>query len=100
MIERHLKTLKEKMGGHDPLTMAKRYRYSTYNPKGELYLTLVVEYTNGCVLMHRYKFNCNMFVGERIDHTIESNPTKESVRYELRKDTYKGGTGLRKYIDV
>ena len=100
MIERYLNEMKEKLNGHNPLSEAKRYRYSYYNPKGEAYITMVVEYLNGMVWMHRYKFNCNMFVGQKIDHTIVTNPTKESIKDELRKDAYKCGTGIRKYITV
>jgi len=100
MIERYLNIMKEKLNGHDPLRGAKRYRYSYYNPQGEAYITMVVEYLNGEVCMHKYKFNCNMFVGEKVDYTMFKNPPKETIDEKLRKDAYTFGTGIRKYITV
>lgn len=99
-IQNYLEKMKSGLNGHDPLVEAKRYRFSYYNPQGEAYISLVVEYKNGNVWLHRYKFNCNMFVGERIDHTITTSPTAETIREELKKDSYKFGTGIREYIEV
>ena len=100
ILNSYLDEMKEKLNGHDPLVEARRFRYSYYNPQGEAYISLIVEYKNGNVWLHRYKFNNNLFVGERVDHTITCNPDNQTIREELRKDAYKRGTGIRQYIEL
>lgn len=85
--------------GFNILDNAKRVRYTSYCPQGESYYKVAVEYKDGSMKLWCFKFNSNIFVGDRIDCSCLKNPEYGKIRSALKKDAYTYGTGLRKYVN-